>query len=128
MKTGDYVRTKDGFIAKLLENDNIYCFFDNTVLRDGFDDFDFLSTDDAEDYIIKSSPNIIDLLIEGDLVTLASPFCGENIYKVLNAFKGKHSSIELDCFGDGTMSIDENYEIKSIVTREQFESMEYKLW
>lgn len=53
MKIGDYVRTKDGYISKIKElGINIYT------------DVGCLS----EDYAIKSSPNIIDLIEVGDYV------------------------------------------------------------
>ena len=72
------------------------------------DDFIFV----PEDMIIKASHNIIDLIEVGDYV---------NGWKVLY-------------WTDGTKIIDDGYSsdlnkinIKSIVTKEAFESMEYKL-
>ena len=63
--------------------------------------------------IIKSSPNIIDLIEVGDFVN------GKEVLELKNfgAFNGAR------VFGD----IYFNEEIKSIVTREMFESMKYKI-
>ena len=83
MKTGDYVRTKYG-ITQIKEN---VCLLDE---------------------VIKSSPNLIDLIEVGDYV---------------NGFRVDR--VEKDIDYDGYAITGE--QIKSIVTREQFESMEYKI-
>ena len=101
MKVEDYVRTKDGYISKIKElGINIYtdvgCW--------------------SEDYVIKSSPNIIDLIEVGDYVNGhrvfdKAPSCVyvENIENKIN-----HIPITRDNLG-------------TVLTKEQFESMEYKI-
>lgn len=65
---------------------------------------------------IKNSPNIIDLIEIGDYVN------GKLIHYILKNPKNGETMI---CYGNGK-HID-NKHIKSIVTKEQFDRMEYKL-
>ena len=111
MKVGDYVRTNDG-IGKITkykyepEYENCHViWFDNNNYGIRYIDSE-----------IKSTPNIIDLIEVGDYV---------NGYKVKGFVfsKGKKIGVACDCDFIG-FDIDE---IKSIVTKEQFESMEYKI-
>ena len=99
MNIGDYVRTKDGIIWKPNKIEEIEgkWFFDDYYWYD-------------KDYI-KSSPNIIDLIEVGDYINgvMVAQTYIDNI---------KHIAPEIK---------ENNYGIKSIVTKEQFESMEYKI-
>ena len=74
-------------------------------------------------HVKKASYNIIDLIEVGDLVTIKSKYCDEDIYQVVEKNK---QVVGLVCFQEGIMYVD-NDDIKSIVTKEQFESMEYKV-
>ena len=73
------------------------------------DDFVFI----PEDMIAKASHNIIDLIEVGDYVN------GEQVLEVLIDRNMSRLKTELSTFF--------NDEIKSIVTKEQFESMSYKV-
>ena len=114
IEVNDYVRTKNGRIFR----------------------WSSLCTTDIEDYMehtrkilfiedeIKSSPNIIDLIEVGDYVNGhyvegVEKVPNEEVYKVI---------ITSTCDGmDGeTLNIYKE-EIESIVTKEQFSSMEYKI-
>ena len=69
MNVGDYVRTKDGYIAKIEEE------FDKSYLCDDtveyiYEPLPFISKDKPNEMIIKSSPNIIDLIEVGDILYL----------------------------------------------------------
>lgn len=102
LEEGMYVRTNEGKITKIIEID-----------KDGFERVD--KCIDFTNYnIIKASYNIIDLIEEGDYV---------NGYKVKYTLK-KLLGFEDGQDGDWYMS---NENIKSIVTKEQFESIEYSL-
>ena len=115
MKTGDYVRTKDGFIARLIEKD-IWYKFDGVILEEEYT-YNYLSKEHAKELIIKSSPNIIDLIEVGDYVN------GREVREVYDLGFGK-----CFCFkNEYGRHYDKTYKIKSIVTKEQFESMEYKV-
>lgn len=107
-----YVRTKKGIakiIDRILEPDHYYF---KMWVTDKFleinDDIEYISEVD----VLKTSHNIIDLIEVGDYV---------NGWKVLYRT-------------DGTKIVDDGYAtnldkigIKSIVTKEQFESMSYKV-
>lgn len=115
MKVGDYVRTKDGWIYKIEDGEEFY--EDSVDVGIGIipdvdgiwvDKEHFSYVDKRE--IIKSSPNIIDLIEVGDYV---------NGKEVINC---KEKWIQL--YDKRTINDDE---IKSIVTKEQFESMKYRI-
>ena len=110
IKVGDYIRMDNGCICKVLEYTNIS---DN--------DF-YVNTDSPynvvyKSWIVKSSSNIIDLIEVGDYVNgfKVDEIDEKGIYNY-NSYDGWRINIA-SCNGD----------IKSIVTKEQFESMEYKI-
>jgi hypothetical protein len=105
MKVGDYVRTNDGYINKIKKVNQWNVLVD---ARDLFGE----EINIANNEIVKSSPNIIDLIEVGDYVINQ---CGEIIVP---------TGGNIDELKD-TWKIFKN--IKSIVTKEQFESMEYKV-
>ena len=142
LEIGMYIRTKTG-IAKItdiicgqdvkFDNDNI---FENDGLKqhhryDGISTGDYFFKHD----VIKISNNIIDLIEEGDYVNgykidyinskCETPFLRSNQpYRVDNTLystlveKGKDYNQPLHFY---------NEDIKSIVTKEQFESMKYEV-
>ena len=135
LEVGDYVRTKKG-IAKILgrvnEPDNYYF---KMLITDKYleihDDTEYIHDLD----IIKSSKNIIDLIGVGDYVNgykidyinlnCETPFLRSNqpyrvdstLYSTLIE-KGKNYNQPLHFY---------NEDIKSILTKEQFESMAYEV-
>ena len=106
MKVGDYVRTKNK-IYKIIDKK-----FDETILVDLFhiDTGGYLMKND----IIRSSPNIIDLIEVGDYVN----GCWVNEIKNGKPFHEDYNDPYYSYYFD---------DIKSIVTKEQFESVEYKV-
>lgn len=110
MNVGDYVRTKDGLITKFEREDDIFYVFDKMI-----------STDKDINRYVNISPNIIDLIEVGDYVN------GNRVDFTNNNNK---LSYENKCIGfydgDGDITLFEK-DIKTIVTREMFESMEYKV-
>lgn len=124
MKIGDYVRTKKrGFqypqIARIKSmsitkdicyHNKYYIELDHNLIPDY--EFHIYEND-----IDKSSPNIIDLIEVGDYVNGGKVYEKEKEYIVVNADFGKIFEF---------VNIYEN-NIKSIVTKEQFKSMEYKV-
>lgn len=113
MNIGDYVRTEMNkigiqLISKIKE------------IRDG----DLIFTTNGywdKENIIKSSPNIIDLLKKKDIVI---DYKG-NIYQVVKVWKDYIFTDKKNKYGQVVTLVD--YQIKSIVTKEQFSSMEYKV-
>ncbi len=107
MGIGDYVRTKLGTIGKLIEQNNDYAIisYKNDEL--------FIKKEE-----IKSSPNIIDLIQVGDYV---------NGHQVIYTAGEKHKLVYVEYVNMDKLLEVKSYQIKSIVTKEQFESMEYKV-
>lgn len=119
MKVGDYVRFKTlsreikiGKVIEIIAPDKNsmkkYCVYDldnNEVTVD--------------DYVIKSSPNIIDLIEEDDFIN------GSRITE-LKSNKNGVIKCMLDSDYEFITTII-NEEIESVVTKEQFESMKYKI-
>lgn len=110
MKVGEYVRTKSGGIGKTIEIDNnascSHVITDNETFGLGWDgeqvNWDFITE------IVKSRPNIKDLIEVGDYVN------GNKVTDINGIIYVKD------------VGFLEEIEIKSIVTKEQFEAMEYK--
>ena len=122
MKIGDYVRTNNGLIFKIVEGND-----DNWSLDIEYSKLEYMEDTWLELYKYndnggwfirencKSSPNIIDLIQVGDYVN------GLKVQEVNNEIKGFGTIVF-----DKDTSIMEDY-IYSIVTKEQFSSMEYKI-
>lgn len=117
---GDWIRSKDGFIGKVrkisydnMEKCNYYiCEKDNVMASNYLEN------------MAKHSKNIIDLVEVGDYVN------GHRVTESKYKQYDKYYFIDIDCndisfgWGIGVIPADE---IKSIVTHEQFESVEYKV-
>lgn len=112
LNIGDYVRTKDYGIAKIIDSritkkgGDIYCTV-QTIYTTYITDNNLYLTDGD---IIKSSSNIIDLIEVGDYVN------GRIVEWVADNF-----------VAFGRLDYAYKKDIKSIVTKEQFESIEYKI-
>ena len=75
----------------------------------------------SEAQILKASNNIIDILEEGDYVN------GHRVDKVVIGPKCSYVLLEeVGCYVDSQEDI-ADYEIKSIVTKEMFSQMQYKV-
>lgn len=114
MKVGDYVRTKYGRIGKIY---NLTVDYSSELILCEESSIPF-----AKHQIIKSSPNIIELIEVGDYVNGQKVF--DKLYDELN--KCWYLKLEIgEVFGKYARTYQQH--IKSIVTKEQFEEMEYKL-
>ena len=127
MKIGDYVRTEYG-IAKCIkatpirENSFLYEFD-----REVYEDVLYLTASELEKY--KTSPNIIDLIEVGDYVN--GKLVIEHAYQkgrlfVTNLYIGGKGFTTCEDYSWELTKENEDY-IDSILTKEQFESMEYKV-
>ena len=102
IKVNDYIRTDDGRIYKLEDLE------DEVFLNDKF-----------YNNIVKHSPNLIDLIEVGDYV---------NGSKVIDIAQAEKKAIYTEDIKQKQALIPIcEYEIKSIVTKEQFESISYKV-
>lgn len=119
MKVGDYIRTYEGIIGKIYEEDDIgengVC-IDTTFFDDYAEETNFVKYKDIK----KHSAKIIDLIEIGDYVNDYKVSDKEGTLLVTNV-KGIDRSyyhIPISQYGDG---------IKSIVTKEQFSSVSYEV-
>ena len=126
MKVGDYVRTKNGIIGKI-EIKNFIGYSDWIIDTLYYNDDEIIDdwTCGVKEYdILKSSPNIIDLIEVGDYVN------GHKVVEVdlddLDDYGNTFRYIKTE--HDYTLNhwIKEN-EIENILTREQFEAMQYEV-
>lgn len=125
IKVGEYVRTTTGVIAKIKDEtyedyqergDIIYTLdkeaFDET---EGYEEYSFYA---LPDQFIKHSPNIIDLIECNDYVN------GERVTAIYDEYKND-GHIKLETNYEGRYRDYINEDIKSIVTKEQFNQMKY---
>lgn len=123
LKVGMYVRTKEGYIAKLLHygyntgiSGKIHLF--DRQIRDisdlVYETDNFLWDKELKEYIKNYSYDIIDLIKVGDYVN------GCKVHNIANCL-----TIILN--NEENISWINPSDIKSIVTKEQFENMEYKI-
>lgn len=116
MNIGDYVRTDKGLIGKIIKKEE---YDTHTILEyEGQYCKRVLSTTGTDSEVIKSSPNIIDLIEVGDYV---------NGSKVLDIAQAPKKAIYTEQENGGALLPILNNRIESILTKEQFESMEYKV-
>ena len=126
IKLGDYVRTKQGYIAKVKNIDNEFMHCDNTVYISYGEESPVLPIDmelldgthlKAIDFIVKHSPNIIDLIEEGDYV---------NGIKVTGIMSGYVYLDKIDIETKKVKTLTD-YQIKDIVTKEQINQVKYEV-
>ena len=118
MKVGEYIRTEDGIIDKVIIEYNGKCASQTCNCKHVSCEKNYYD----EDKIIKSSPNIIDLIEVGDYVNgnkieIIDKPCKLNPYGSLK-YRAN------DCYDFEQIL---GNEIISIVTKEAFESMEYRI-
>lgn len=113
IKEGMYVRTKDGYIDKVIIDYKGYCNNPNCNCKHVSCEKNYYD----EEKIIKTSYNLIDLIEEGDYVNGV-----EVIGKEFDNFNKEY----LQCgVGDYVICTFEVKDIKTILTKEQFESQKY---
>lgn len=113
IKDNEYIRTNRGTIAKIEDTE-----FDIKTNSFGQILYEiFVEGNRYYEVILKHSPNIIDLVEVGDYV---------NGSKVINKLYENEEYIPttVSCLNENWFK---NQEIKSIVTKEQFENIEYRL-
>lgn len=121
MKVGDYVRTDDGFIGKItsIESNERIHLFQKSISTDNYKWLDLV----LEENIIKSSPNIIDLIEVGDYVN------GKKVVDKQYHYtdKDNYDIGEWCIFYENVALGDYQYNIKSVVTKEMYSSVEYRV-
>ena len=121
MKVGEYVRTKDGYIYKIEDGEEFYEDYVDVGIGtipdvDGIwvDKEHFQYVDKRE--IIKSSPNIIDLIEVGDII--------KKTYKT--GLIEKIPINEIEDIEHIKLDLKNGFKL-TIVTNEQFSQMEYRI-
>lgn len=122
IEVGEYIRTKQGDISKVRYVDEESIFLEDSVWskNDLYEKTGVLYFDDEE--IVKHSKNIIDLIEVGDYVNGARAVSEKYHYNNIN-FIDVDNKIS---YGWGEGAIMES-EIESIVTKQQFSNMEYRV-
>ena len=116
LEVGMYVRTDEG-IRKIIEDYDEGYELDKSLhylYPEGHD----LYKDDLEELDIKVSHNIIDLIEVGDIIT-TNNLCGE-----VTKIDIENNKIWIACCDYEMCRIED---VKSIVTKEQFESIKYEV-
>ena len=130
MRVGDYVRTKDGVFGKIIDRYKIDDYYKIKVdIRNGW--IEKHKENLFKKHIIKSSPNIIDLIEEHDLLKIEYKISDESIQtEVVEVIRNYQGILYVNTFvGKFFVKDLEHYDRKilSIVTKEQFSAMEYKV-
>ena len=116
IEVDEFVRTKDGQIGVFVKYSSRK---DNSIYKSPFNCFIKLRNRKSNlqchrDYIVKHSKNIIDLIEVGDIV------------RVLVNIKTQETMIyTIDCEAD--LSLLREWNVKSVLTKEQFAQIEYKV-
>ena len=112
IEVGEYIKDKEGNVTKII---NILSLFKDVYLYLGEDGYQY-----SENAIINHSKNIIDLIEEGDYVNgeLVSAIYDEN---------EEDEQIQIETNNQGKYIYYINDDIESIVTKEQFKNIEYRL-
>jgi len=114
IKKGDYIRTYDGFIGKLDYIDPVGIDYNHYHFENSFEE---VYDDDIK--LVKKRP--IDLIEVGDYVNgeLVTAIHKDYVYDEISLGKA------LETANNYTVTLNED--IKSIVTKEQFENIEYRI-
>lgn len=131
LEVGMYVRTKDGIITKVDYIDDETIYFDKDIYRFYGAGIDFLEKDNLE-RIKKASFDILDLIEERDILLLFDKEFGkeykaevmvdrENFAAVVNYEQNDLLNLEYE------LITNEHIELLKILTKEQFESMSYRI-
>ena len=120
LELNEYIRTKGGIIAKVIgvQSGGIEkYYFDKEVI----DNFKELTQIGTENVVLKHSFNIIDLIEVGDYVNgyLVKSVSDNGVYIDIPFVDSESIGCGIDLFRSN--------EIESIVTKEQFERMEYEV-
>lgn len=123
IEVGEYVRlARNQGINKIRDiEDGYYYFLDDEIADEYGNITDFIEKDELQEEVLNHSKNIIDLIEVGDYV---------NGYRILEKTKIKNNEMQICILKDNNCSnwrTVNDKTLKSIVTKEQFASMEYKV-
>ena len=119
IKVGEYVRLEGGYIRQYIKRS-----LDNHIILDkAVQGFNYLTSVEEKEKIIKHSSNLIDLIEVGDYVN------GNKVFATDNRINDNGEKVILtenydEWTDNGVIS---NKDIKSIVTKECFQSVSYEV-
>jgi len=123
---GDYVRTDKGEIGKV-----------SSVMKEnlGFGDIEVCNTEPyVYGTIIKSRPNIIDLIAKNDLLKIIYPIGREKDLfqeEITQVIENEDNKLYIKLYTEQYVFLEDlsryDIKIKSVLTKEMFEQMEYKV-
>ena len=116
LKEGMYIRTKDGFIDKVIIDYKGCCNSPTCNCKHVSCKYDYYD----EEVIVKASDNLIDLIEVGDYVN------GKRVYNTSIVDGLKYLDVEVEDYLSDTPFINAD-QITSIVTKEQFNSVKYEV-
>lgn len=131
LEVGMYCKTKEGIITKVDDIDDETIYFDKDIYRFYGDGIDFLEKNNLE-RIIKASFNIIDLIEEGDILLLFDKEYGKE-YKAEVVVDSENFTVVVNYEQNDLLILEyelitnEHIELLKILTKEQFESMSYRI-
>ena len=118
LKEGMYVRTKNGMVAKIVSKEDVSGSLHRKEIVFILDNGNKLALNSKK--VIKTSENIIDLIMVGDYVN------GKRVYNISIVDGLKYLDVEVEDYLSDTPFINAD-QITSIVTKEQFESVKYEV-
>ena len=124
LKEGMYVRTKDGLIDKVIIDYKGRCNSPNCTYKHVSCEHNYYD----EENIIKASDNIIDLIEIGDYVNgmeVIAKDSDNRLYVPEDLGQPYDREFSNGCF-EYTL-LEKNFEIKSVVTKELFNSVKYEV-
>ena len=114
IKMGEYVRTKYGVIAQVIDVTDTLYWFDKFISKEGLIPAGYLNKNSKQ--IENHSKNIIDLLQEGDIVNKQRVYYEKQLKKLVlesgNDYDGFETFEDLEKYDNG---------IETILTKEQYE-------
>lgn len=118
IEVGEYVRTKDGIIAKVTDILKEYCIdCDNDVFDLYNGPMMEIPWEYIEEYIVKHSFNIINLIEINDIVNESLVV---NLYKILKDINKPEEGMTEIIYLENGQEINKSNEIKTILTHEQY--------
>ena len=137
LEVGQFVRTKEGYIAKFIGKNDYFHSFDSSM-RDisclVYDEDNMLFNDEIKEYITKVSCNIIDLIEEGDLIKHEKigikQIKDKDKFSQYIWYSKNHNPLNCDLEDAITFeAFESEFEVGniSILTKELFEDTSYKV-
>lgn len=125
IEVGEYVRTKDGIIAKVTDILKEYCIdCDNDVFDLYNGPMMEIPWEYIEEYIVKHSFNIINLIEINDIVNESLVV---DLYKILKDINKPEEGMTEIIYLENGQEINKSNEIKTILTHEQYERNCYRI-